>query len=297
HGSGGGSSGGYGSSGGWGGSSGGGWGGSSGGGSGSSGGWGGSSGGGWGGWHGRHHHRRHGGWGSHGGWGGSSGGGYGSSGGWGGSSGGSTGGGSYFYAPEVEGKVIDPSVVPMTPAPAPAPGAETSIRRADGMLAVSVPSDAKIYVNGQSTTSTGAERQYVSRDLQTGFNYTYEVKAEVVRDGKTIEQKKSINLRAGQTAELAFDFPAADTIETALTVNVPADAKVYLSGNETKATGEKRVFRTTGLAGGKAWDNYIVRVEFEQDGQTVTQEKTISLKAGESQELTFPTEVEKVAAR
>jgi hypothetical protein len=29
----------------------------------------------------------------------------------------------------------------------------------------------------------------------------------------------------------------------------------------------------------------------------VTQEKTISLKAGESQELNFPTEVEKVASR
>jgi len=165
------------------------------------------------------------------------------------------------------------------------------------MLAVSVPDDAKIFVNGQPTTSIGADRQYVSRDLQSGFNYTYEVKAEVVRNGKTIEQAKTINLRAGQTAELAFDFPATDAVETALTVNVPADAKVYLSGNETKATGEKRIFRTTSLAGGKAWDNYIVRVEFEQDGQKVTQEKTISLKAGESQELSFPTEVEKVAAR
>lgn len=200
----------------------------------------------------------------------------------------------------MDGKTIDPSTIPMTPAVpgvAPAPGAETSIRRADGMLAVNVPDDAKIFVNGTATTSTGASRQYVSRDLQAGFNYTYEVKAEVVRDGKTVEQVKSISLRAGQTAELAFDFPAADAVETALTVNVPADAKVYLAGNPTSAKGEKRVYRTTGLANGKAWDSYIVRVEFEQDGQTVTQEKSISLKAGESQELTFPTEVEKVAAR
>jgi uncharacterized protein (TIGR03000 family) len=174
---------------------------------------------------------------------------------------------------------------------------ETSIRRADGMLAVNVPDDAKIFVNGMATSSTGLARQYFSRDLQTGFNYTYEVKAEVVRDGKTVEQVKTINLRAGQTAELAFDFPAADAVETALTVNVPADAKVYLAGNLTKASGEKRVFRTTGLSSGNAWESYIVRVEFEQDGQTVTQEKTISLKAGDSQELTFPSEVEKVAAR
>jgi uncharacterized protein (TIGR03000 family) len=318
HGSSGGSSGGYGSSGGWGGgSSGGGYGGSSGGwGGGSSGGWsGGSSGGGWGGWHkhGLFSHKRWGG-GSSGGWGGGSSGG-GSSGGWsGGSSGGygggwgssgGSGGGSYYYAPgvEIQGKAIpvDPSTapaIPVDPTAPPVPGTqETSIRRADGLLAVSVPQDAKIYVNGSATSSTGTDRQYVSRDLDRGFNYTYEVKAEVVRDGKTIEQVKTVNLRAGQTADLAFDFPAAAALETALTVHVPADAKVYLAGNPTSAKGETRVFRTTGLNSGKAWDDYTVTVEFEQDGQIVKQERKITLRAGEAQELSFTVEAEKVAAR
>ena len=46
------------------------------------------------------------------------------------------------------------------------------------------------------------------RVLATGFNYTYEVRAEVVRDGRTVEQVKKIDLRAGETANLAFDFPA-----------------------------------------------------------------------------------------
>lgn len=317
HGSSGGSSGGYGSSGGWGGgSSGGGYGSSGGWGGGSSGGWSGgssgggwgSSGGGWGGWHKHgHFHKRWGGWGgsSGGGWGSSGGYGGGSSGGGWGSSGGSSGG-SYYYAPavEFEGKAIpvDPSTAPAAPvdpnAPPAVPGTqETSIRRADGMLAVNVPQDAKIYVNGSATSSTGTDRQYVSRDLDRGFNYTYEVKAEVVRDGKTIEQVKTVNLRAGQTAELAFDFPAAASVETALTVHVPADAKVFLAGNPTSAKGETRVFRTTGLSTGKAWDDYTVRVEFEQDGQIVKQERTITLRAGEAQELSFTDEAEKVAAR
>ena len=310
HGSSGGSSGGYGSSGGWGGSSGG-WGGSSGGwGGGSSGGWGGSSGGwggssgGWGGWK-HHRHRWFGGHGSSGGWGGSSGGWGGSSGGWHGSSGGSSGG-TYYYPGEWEGKSFDPStapaVDPMTPsgdAPPPVPGTprDTSYRRADGLLSVNVPEDAKVFVNGLATTSTGADRQYVSRDLQSGFNYTYEVKAEVVRDGKTVEQVKQVNLRAGQTAELAFDFPATEQLETSLTVRVPAGAKVYLAGNPTKAQGEVRVFRTTGLSTGKNWSDYTVRVELEQDGRTVTKEKTISLQAGESQELTFDFEEDRVAVR
>ncbi|MEX2174065.1 MAG: TIGR03000 domain-containing protein [Pirellulaceae bacterium] len=320
HGSSGGSSGG-GSSGGWsGGSNGGGYagwgsggGGSSGG--GSSGGWGGGSSGGGStggqGWWKRHMAHKWSRWqggssggGSSGGWsGGSSGGG--SSGGW-GSSGGQNGG--YYYAPiEGDSKYLDPSTAPMgpmdmTPAQPLPEGAlpeatrETSLRRADGLLEVRVPDDAKIFVNGLATSSSGAQRQYVSRGLTSGLNYNYEVRAEVVRDGKTVEQVKSVSLRAGQTAEVAFDFPAARA-ETSLTIHVPAEAKVYLAGNETNAQGETRVFRTTGLSGGKAWNDYTVRVEFEQDGRVVSQEKTIDLSAGESQELTFDFAAEKVASR
>lgn len=183
----------------------------------------------------------------------------------------------------------------MTPAN-PAPGSETSIRRADGLLAVNVPEDAKIYVNGTATSSMGEARQYVSRDLQRGYNYTYEVRAEVVRDGRTVEQVKEINLRAGETANLAFDFPAAEATETSLTLHVPADAKVYLAGNATKASGDTRIFRTTGLSSGNAWEGYTVKVELERGGRTIVKEETITLKAGESQELTIDFESDKVAS-
>jgi uncharacterized protein (TIGR03000 family) len=204
---------------------------------------------------------------------------------------------------------VDPSIVPpatvpsggvpAAPAPgvAPAPGTTTSTMRADGLLSVSVPDDAKIYVNGQATTSTGENRQYVSRDLAAGFNYAYEVRAEVVRDGRTVEQVKKIDVRAGETANLAFDFNASASAETSLTVHVPADAKVFLAGNTTKASGETRVFRTTGLTGNKSWNDYTVRVELERGGRTITKEETISLKAGESQELRFDFDGDKVASR
>jgi uncharacterized protein (TIGR03000 family) len=246
-------------------------------------------------------------WGSSGGSSGSWGSSGGSSGSWGSSGGSSSSGsssssggssGGYYYAPAVEAAPVDPSgAVPMTPATpaAPAPG-ETSIQRTDGLLSVNVPEDAKIFVNGTATSSTGAERQYVSRDLTGGYNYSYEVRAEVVRDGKTVEQVKTVNLRAGETAQVAFDFPAEETAPTSLTVHVPADAKVYLSGNATKATGETRIFRTTGLTTGKAWDNYTVKVEVERGGRLVVQEKTITLTGGETQELSFDFETDKVAS-
>jgi uncharacterized protein (TIGR03000 family) len=258
---------------------------------GSSGSWG-SYGGHWG-----HKHWRHAGYGgssggSYGSWGSSGG----SSGSW-GSSGGSSGG-SYYYAP-MEVQPAPSAPVPSgeaPPAPAPAPGTSTSIQSSDGLLAVSVPEDAKIYVNGQATTSTGSQRQYVSRNLAAGNSYSYEVRAEVVRDGRTVEQVRQVELRSGETARLAFDFPAAASPETSLTVHVPADAKVYLAGNPTKASGPTRVFRTTGLTGGKSWEGYMVRVELERGGVTLTKEEKITLQAGQSQELSFEFDGDKIAS-
>lgn len=174
-------------------------------------------------------------------------------------------------------------------------GGQTSVRNAEGLLTVSVPADAKIFVNGQATSSTGEVRQYVSRDLANGMSYAYEVRAEVVRDGQTMEQVKTIDLRAGATNSLAFDFEAAKTVETSLTVRVPAEAKVYLAGNATTAAGEVRVFKTTGLSTGKGWNGYKVRVEMERDGQLVTEEKIVDLAAGETKEISFFA-VEKVAS-
>ena len=59
-------------------------------------------------------------------------------------------------------------------------------------------------------------------------------------------------------------------------MHVPADAKVFLAGNATKASGETRVFRTTGLTGSKSWEGYTVRVELERGGRTLTKEETIT---------------------
>ena len=210
-----------------------------------------------------------------------------------------------YYAPVESGKPAveapaDPSVpAPAPPAPgdAPAPGEkkEASLRNIDGMLAVEVPADAKIFVNGQQTSSTGEIRQYISRNLQPGYNYTYEVRAEMVVDGKTVEEVKTVDLKAGEVAKVAFNLAPAAKVETSLTVRVPANAKVYLAGNPTKATGETRVFRTTSLTNGKSWNDYTIKVEIEKEGKTITREEKISLGAGENKELSFDFDSEKVA--
>ncbi len=241
----------------------------------------------------------------------SSGGSYGSHGSSGGSYG-SSGGKVIYSSPIQSGKVysspvqsgksysapIESGDVPATPAPPAPPAAteQTSTAR-EATLTVNVPSDARVYVNGVQTKSVGSERSYVSRGLRAGFNYSYEVRAAVERDGKLVEETKMVSLQAGRNARVAFAFEANATApSTTLTLNVPADAKVFLAGHETTSSGEVREFTTAKLAAGQSWENYTVRVDFEQDGQTVSREKTITLTAGEDQIVSFDGEAPLVAA-
>jgi len=305
---------------------------------GSSGGYWGSSGGSSGGWYGssggssggyayapRLHHwgwRRHAYWGSSGG---SSGGYYygssgGSSGGYyygssGGSSGGyyhgSIGGSSGGYviqgAPVIQGgaptTTMSPAAPgsPMPPAP-PMPKDAAKPAPNTGTLNVRVPAEAKVFVNGLATTSTGEQRRYVSNGLEDGFNYTYELRAEIVRDGQTITETKVVRLKAGEQVDLSFGMTsdeskvAAEPVKTKLTLNVPADAKVFLSGNATHSTGEVREFTTTRLNQGETWNDYTVRVEFERDGRTMVEERKLDLAAGDNRELTVDFNVASLAS-
>lgn len=87
------------------------------------------------------------------------------------------------------------------------------------LLTVSVPADAKVFINGQSTTSTGELRQYASRGLQAAAVYPYRVRAEFVRDGKPVSEEKTVQLTAGQTSSLTFsatpNAQVADTVTSA----------------------------------------------------------------------------------
>jgi uncharacterized protein (TIGR03000 family) len=81
-----------------------------------------------------------------------------------------------------------------------------SVRPDAGLLNIRVPTEAKVYINGLETKSTGAERQYVSYGLKSGLTYKYEVRAVVTRGGKQFEDLKVVYLTAGATEGLAFDL-------------------------------------------------------------------------------------------
>jgi uncharacterized protein (TIGR03000 family) len=169
-------------------------------------------------------------------------------------------------------------------------------------LTVRVPTDARVFVNGLPTTSTGSLRRYVSSGLRAGYNYTYHVRAEVIRDGQTISESKTVKLQAGDAPNVEFALNGSDAdpianqpVRTSFTLHVPADAKVYLSGNETYGTGEIRTFTTTKLAEGQTWGNYVVRVEVERNGRTLSKEETIEIKGGDIRDMTIDFDAQQVA--
>lgn len=271
--------------------------------------------------------------------------GYGSSGGYhsygswgssGGSSGGSWGGytdhGDAHYAPAAPQDSMPAPPAPNAPArgadgaapadgavpggatPPPAPpgaagpgGSSTQYRASDtnALLTVNVPTEAKVFINGTATSSRGDLRQYISRGLRNDARYNYEVRAEITRDGKTVSDVKTVQLGAGETANLAFNLASVEptqaqaSVKTTLIVHVPADAKVFLAGQETKAGGPVRQFTTTRLTSGSQWASYPVRVVVTRDGKTVSKEESVSLKAGDSREIEFnfdaPQSIGKVA--
>jgi uncharacterized protein (TIGR03000 family) len=79
-------------------------------------------------------------------------------------------------------------------------------REDSALLTIWVPADARVLINGMATRSTGSKREYVSHGLQAGFTYKYEVCAQVVRDGKTLEETRVVFLTAGVKEGVAFGF-------------------------------------------------------------------------------------------
>lgn len=191
---------------------------------------------------------------------------------------------------------MEPAAAPSEPAAAPAEGDDGKAAfTGAGLLLVKVPASAKIFVNGKETETAGTERHYISRGLIRGASYNFEVKAELEQDGKPVTVTKFARLTAGGNAEVSFDelgnsedaVVTAEPTTTKLVVRVPADAKVYLGGNETRQEGEVREFSTTKLREGDGWAEYTVRAELDVDGKVFEQEKVVSIKAGQTQEVSF----------
>jgi uncharacterized protein (TIGR03000 family) len=75
------------------------------------------------------------------------------------------------------------------------------------LIVVKVPEAANVYIDGQSTVSTGETRTFVSPPLPNG-EYHYMVRAELLQDGRRITTGREVTVRAGQSSEVTFDLSA-----------------------------------------------------------------------------------------
>jgi uncharacterized protein (TIGR03000 family) len=159
-----------------------------------------------------------------------------------------------------------------------------SVSATEVQLMVEVPRDAKVFVNGNATTSSGSSRRFVSRDLDTKDAYRFEIQASYEVAGKEVTQTKTIIARPGSSESVVFDPSVSDDpVETTLTLNVPEGAKVVLANNSTKSDGMTRVYRTKQLKTGEAWEDYKIQVTHNG----TTKEKTIRLIGGDKLEMSF----------
>jgi uncharacterized protein (TIGR03000 family) len=95
--------------------------------------------------------------------------------------------------------------VESAPAPVVVPPARTDDDKKKGAsLKFSLPAGAALFVDGAKTPGEGAERTFFTPPLEAGQKFFYDVRAEVVVDGKTIVEEKRVIVEAG--AEVSESF-------------------------------------------------------------------------------------------
>jgi uncharacterized protein (TIGR03000 family) len=76
-------------------------------------------------------------------------------------------------------------------------------------LNISVPEDAKVYLQDRLMTLTGAERRFVTPAYQVGDQHVYTVRVEVVRNGQTLSKTTQAVVAAGGEVAVSVAFESA----------------------------------------------------------------------------------------
>jgi uncharacterized protein (TIGR03000 family) len=110
---------------------------------------------------------------------------------------------SYTDPIAVYGRVTNINPIPVVVQEGPKPMAEP--KKLGASIKFQLPEAAKLYVDGKLTLITGAERAFTTPPLEVGEKFFYDVKAELVVDGKPVVEAKRVVVEAG--ADLTESFP------------------------------------------------------------------------------------------
>ncbi len=73
-------------------------------------------------------------------------------------------------------------------------------------IVVSLPADARLSVDGSITNSTTERRVFLTPGLEVGTTYVYTMRAEIVRNGITVNETHQVAVTGGDTANVLFQF-------------------------------------------------------------------------------------------
>jgi uncharacterized protein (TIGR03000 family) len=79
-------------------------------------------------------------------------------------------------------------------------------------LVVSLPADAKLMIDGNATRSISTTRTFVTPALETGKEFSYTLKAEVVRDGQTFTAIKNVTVKGGEESKVSIEIPVTSVV-------------------------------------------------------------------------------------
>lgn len=96
------------------------------------------------------------------------------------------------------------------PVKAPQKGTEEASANNAATLIVSLPAEARLSIDDNATSQTSATRVFVTPELETGRDFVYTLKAELVRDGQNVTASKQVTVRAGQETRVTLEFPTAN---------------------------------------------------------------------------------------
>jgi uncharacterized protein (TIGR03000 family) len=74
-------------------------------------------------------------------------------------------------------------------------------------LAVHLPDNAELWVDGVKTSQSGTTREFASPDLPPGQQYFYELRATWQDQGRQVTETRRVSFRAGEKVDVDFGAP------------------------------------------------------------------------------------------
>ncbi|MBL8800160.1 MAG: TIGR03000 domain-containing protein [Planctomycetia bacterium] len=87
----------------------------------------------------------------------------------------------------------------------PAPAAvQPAAAKVASQITVRLPENARLYVNDDQCTLTSETRSFQTPQLKSDKEYSYTLRAEVVRDGRTVSEVKRVTFKGGEQVDVQF---------------------------------------------------------------------------------------------